>query len=105
MSTPIIVWFRRDLRVADNPALFNAAQSGKPVIPLFVFEAETARALGGASKVWLHHSLLRLAEDLKGLGLNLVVRQPPPAPRPDRRDPSRPYRFTPAGSHLSFHPP
>ena len=33
---PIIVWFRRDLRLADNPALAAAAQSGKPVICLYV---------------------------------------------------------------------
>ena len=33
-----IFWFRRDLRVDDNAGLFNALQSGKPVIPVFIFD-------------------------------------------------------------------
>lgn len=32
------VWFRRDLRLADNTALFHALKSGKPLLPVFIFD-------------------------------------------------------------------
>jgi len=69
-----IVWFRQDLRVADNPAL-TAARDG-PVIPVFVFapNEDGAWAPGGASRWWLHHSLARLKEALEGLGSTLCLR-------------------------------
>ncbi|MFG6528144.1 deoxyribodipyrimidine photo-lyase, partial [Sulfitobacter sp. M23508] len=35
-NSPIIMWFRRDLRLSDHPALTAACQSGRPVIPLFI---------------------------------------------------------------------
>ena len=34
-----IFWFRRDLRLDDNNALFQAASSGLPVLPLFIFDS------------------------------------------------------------------
>ena len=43
---PVIVWFRQDLRLADNPALSAAADSGRPVIPLFILDDETPSAGG-----------------------------------------------------------
>jgi len=69
--SPIIVWFRRDLRVADNPALYYAMQTGAPVVPLYIDETDLGRSLGGASKVWLHHSLTRLSAQLSD---HLVVK-------------------------------
>lgn len=33
-----VVWFKRDLRLQDNEALFNAIQSNKPTLLLYVFE-------------------------------------------------------------------
>ena len=33
-----IFWFRRDLRLHDNVALFNALKSGKKVLPIFIFD-------------------------------------------------------------------
>ncbi len=66
-----VVWFRQDLRLADNPALAHAAAQG-PVIGLYVLD-ETAppegRPLGGASRWWLHHSLSQLRDSLGGLVL------------------------------------
>ena len=51
MDAPVILWFRRDLRLADNPALTEAVASGRPVMPLYVLdEAAEGRPLGGASK-------------------------------------------------------
>lgn len=75
MSAPIIAWFRNDLRLSDNPAFFEAARSGKPVIALYIYEADTDRPLGGASQWWLHQSLTRLEEALKRMGLPLTLRQ------------------------------
>lgn len=65
---PIIVWFRQDLRVSDNPALRAAAQSGAPLICLYILDDATPGAwkLGGASRWWLHHSLAALDKSLKG---------------------------------------
>ena len=54
---PIIFWFRRNLRIADNPALHAAARTGAPVIPFYVLEenagsAPGAAACGGCRAVW-----------------------------------------------------
>mgnify|MGYP003335755971 CR=1 FL=1 len=69
MSEPVIVWFRRDLRLSDQAALAAAAREG-PVVPVYVLDDETPRhrAMGGASRWWLHHSLKRLDESLRAKG-------------------------------------
>lgn len=41
-ARPAIVWFRRDLRLADNPALHAAAASGRPVLPVFIWAVSAA---------------------------------------------------------------
>ena len=48
---PVIVWFRDDLRLADNPALNAAASSGRKIICIFLHDEESAgvRPLGGAA--------------------------------------------------------
>ena len=38
MPSTAIVWFRRDLRVHDHPALTSALEAADEVIPLFVFD-------------------------------------------------------------------
>ena len=77
MSKPCIVWFRHDLRLADNPALAAAAAQGAPVIPLFILDDETPGRwrLGGAARWWLHGSLASLARDLGRLRAPLVLRR------------------------------
>ena len=72
---PIIVWFRRDLRLADNPALNFAVQSGQPILALYIDETDRARDLGAASKWWLHHSLSQLSKDLAAIGGRLILRR------------------------------
>jgi deoxyribodipyrimidine photo-lyase len=74
-----IVWFRRDLRLSDNPALTRALEAGRPVVPVFVLDAETeeVRRPGGASRWWLHHSLHALDAALRRLGSRLVLRRGP----------------------------
>jgi deoxyribodipyrimidine photo-lyase len=73
---PIIVWFRRDLRLADNRALMAAARSGRPVIPLYILdETPGVRRIGAASRWWLDKSLAALAASLETLGSQLVLRR------------------------------
>lgn len=76
MSTAI-VWFRRDLRLTDHPALTAAAANHQHVVPVYVHapEEEAPWAPGGASRWWLHHSLTALEGSLAKLGLRLVVRE------------------------------
>jgi deoxyribodipyrimidine photo-lyase len=79
MASPWLVWFRDDLRLADNPALRAAIDRGEPVIALWVFDEESSgiRPLGGAARWWLHHSLASLAERLQERGAALVLRRGP----------------------------
>lgn len=76
MSDPVIVWFRRDLRLADQAALLAAAAEG-PVIPVYVLDDETPkhRRMGAASRWWLHHSLASLDRDLRQRGSRLILRR------------------------------
>lgn len=80
MKKRVIVWFRRDLRLADNPAV-HAAFSGDfdSIVPVFIHAPEELGdwAPGGAQRVWLHLSLKALSEQLEALGSRLVVRQGP----------------------------
>ena len=64
---PIIYWFRRDLRLLNNPALSRAASRGV-VIPVFILDEESVLNFfpGTASRWWLHHSLKSLSKDLEG---------------------------------------
>ena len=64
----IIVWFRQDLRIADNPALSAAADSGRPIVPVYILDDHSAEewSMGAASRWWLHHSLKALAQSLDG---------------------------------------
>lgn len=76
MTAPHIVWLRRDLRLADQPALHAAAQAG-PVIAVYVLDDETPkhRVMGGASRWWLHYSLAALDADLRKRGSRLILRR------------------------------
>ncbi len=72
---PVIYWFRQDLRLTDLPALADAAASGSPIIPCYVFDEEGAGHWppGGASRWWLHHSLAALDGELRKLGSRLLL--------------------------------
>ncbi len=65
---PVIVWFRQDLRLFDNPAFSAAVRSGAPVMPVYVLDDDSAGewAMGAASRWWLHRSLESLHKDLGG---------------------------------------
>ena len=72
---PSIVWFRRDLRLADNLALSKAVESDGPVICIYIREPgdALAGANGRAQAWWLHHSLLALDESLRHRGNRLMI--------------------------------
>lgn len=74
MSTAI-VWFRRDLRLADNPALDHARREHRRIAPVFVWDPESEGnwSPGAASRWWLHHSLVALDRSLRELGSRLVL--------------------------------
>ena len=76
MSEHVLVWFRQDLRLEDNPALAAALKTGKPVIPLYIHapDEEGDWAPGGASRWWLHHALESLDKALHDHGVRLVLR-------------------------------
>ena len=72
-----LVWFRRDLRLADNPALRAALDAGHDIVPVYVHApAEEGNWVPGpASSAWLHRSLAALDSDLRALGSCLVLRE------------------------------
>lgn len=78
-STPIIVWFRRDLRVQDNSALSAAMRTNRPLVLLYIDSAkeESPWPHGAASRWWLHHALVALKAALKEHGADLTIRRGP----------------------------
>jgi deoxyribodipyrimidine photo-lyase len=75
---PIVVWLRKDLRLADNTALIAAAATGRAVIPLYILdETPDVRPMGAASLWWLDKSLAALAGSLAALGSRLILRRGP----------------------------
>ncbi|WP_372024520.1 deoxyribodipyrimidine photo-lyase [Tistrella mobilis] len=84
---PLIVWFRQDLRIADNPALHRASRNGSRLVCVYVHEDDdpahddvpAPRPLGGAARWWLHRSLLALDGDLRAIGGRLLLLKGPAA--------------------------
>ena len=74
-DSPVILWFRRDLRLADNPALTHAVETGRPVIPVYILDPGAAASTGGASRWWLDKSLRALDAALSVLGSRLILRR------------------------------
>jgi len=74
-----IFWLRRDLRLADNPALAAALSSSERVAPVYIHapQEESPWLPGSASEWWRHHSLSSLQERIGRLGSRLIIRQGP----------------------------
>lgn len=74
-ETPIIIWFRKDLRLSDNRALAAAKEHGGPIIPVYIREDRQGSngPLGGAQEWWLHHSLVALSQALEKAGSRLIL--------------------------------
>jgi deoxyribodipyrimidine photo-lyase len=72
----VIYWFRGDLRIHDNPALYNAAKESQ-ILPIYILDDTNSGEyqMGNASKVWLHHSLASLNKTLEE---NLIFKKGDP---------------------------
>jgi len=80
--TAALVLFRRDLRLADNPALTAACAAHTQILPVFIHDADEAAAgtddswaEGAASRWWLHHSLSSLQDQWQNRRAHLHLRQ------------------------------
>ena len=73
-SGTILLWLRRDFRLADHPALAAAAASGRPVIPVFVLDP-VAEVWGAAPRWRLGEALAAFAAALDRIGARLVLRR------------------------------
>jgi deoxyribodipyrimidine photo-lyase len=74
---PIVLWFRRDLRVDDNPALYHASRTGAPLVPLFIIDTDLVRRLpsDGAAFDFQKQALTDLSNRIRALGGTLIIRQ------------------------------
>ncbi len=70
-----LIWFRNDLRLADNPALQAALRLGLEPVPIYIHapDEEGDWMPGAASDAWRHRSLHALDADLRALGSSLQV--------------------------------
>ncbi|WP_278923488.1 cryptochrome/photolyase family protein [Pseudophaeobacter profundi] len=73
-KSPIILWFRRDFRLAEHAALSEAVRSGRPIVPVFVLD-EVVETYGAAPKWRLDAALRLFDERLKSLGSRLILRR------------------------------
>ena len=74
MSAPkrSIAWFRRDLRIGDNPALLEAIAAGDEIVPVFILDPKLIDATGSKRLAYLGQSLRALDESL-GNYLHVMV--------------------------------
>lgn len=75
-SSPVILWFRQDLRLQDNAALAAAREHGGPVVPLYIHDPDTEGKwpTGAAAQSWLHGALAALDATLRERGSRLILR-------------------------------
>jgi deoxyribodipyrimidine photo-lyase len=76
MTAPTLLWLRRDLRLADHPALAAAVAAGGPVIPVFILDP-LVEGWGAAAKWRLEQGLAALGSRLADSGSRLVLRRGP----------------------------
>lgn len=77
MERPVLVWIRNDLRLHDNPAIFEAVSRGQPVVLLYIFDTntESPSSPGGASRVWLEQALECFGTQVMHRGFGWVIRE------------------------------
>lgn len=76
----IVFWFRRDLRLNDNRGLYEALRSGRPVLPLFIFDDDILHGLPANDHrvEFIHRQLQKLEKEFTGLGSGLLVKRGKP---------------------------
>lgn len=79
MPATTLLWLRRDLRLADNPALVAACAGAERLLPVYIHapEEEAPWAPGAAARWWLHHSLAALTAALRARGSDLLIARGP----------------------------
>ncbi|GHA61606.1 cryptochrome/photolyase family protein [Pontibacter akesuensis] len=73
----LLFWFRRDLRLHDNAGLFHALASGKPVLPLFIFDRAILAKLedkADARVSFIHDTVTKMQRELEDSGSTLLVK-------------------------------
>jgi len=80
MTNPVIYWFRNDLRLHDNPALLQAIETGKPVVPVYILDDSLLsqhplgfNRMGEHRKNFLFETLLNLSESIHQAGNRLWI--------------------------------
>lgn len=76
MASVNIMWFRRDLRLSDNAALYHALQSGKPVVPIFIFDRNILDKLDDKADrrvAFIHAALQEMQQQLHAMGSSMHV--------------------------------
>ena len=76
MQNVNIIWFRRDLRLEDNTALYHALRSEIPVLPIFIFDKNILDKLEDESDrrvAFIHSALNEMQQKLITLGSSLEV--------------------------------
>lgn len=73
-----IIWFRKDLRLSDNPALSYACKTHTDILLLYILDEPLSTIQSKAQSWWLHHSLNQLQQSLKNHRLKLVLQKGSP---------------------------
>ena len=64
MSSRSILWFRRDLRISDHPALLAALAESDEIIPVFILDPTLIKTAGSKRLAYLSQSLHHLDDSL-----------------------------------------
>ncbi|MBO9449200.1 deoxyribodipyrimidine photo-lyase [Tropicibacter sp. R16_0] len=73
-ASPILLWFRRDFRLSDHPALAEAARQGRPVIPVCILD-EVVEGYGAAPKWRWGEAVAQFSKSLEAIGSRLILRR------------------------------
>ena len=76
MEKLVVFWFRRDLRLHDNHALYQALKSGRPVLPVFIFDSEILEKLNSKSDArvsFIYAEIQKIKTELEKTGSSLKI--------------------------------